>query len=86
MTVARKGTDVLLFQLVVVLRRQLASNMAVFSCMTPLFGVSVGVLILDEPLSLNFVAGAALVLLGIVLVSNHAWVGKRLSLWRYAER
>jgi drug/metabolite transporter (DMT)-like permease len=68
------------------LRRYLASNMAVFSFMTPLFGVSFGVLILDEPLSLNFVAGAALVLLGIVLVSNHAWVSRRLSLWRYAER
>ena len=68
------------------LRRYLASNMAVFSFMTPLFGVSFGVLILDEPLSLNFVAGALLVLLGIVLVSNHTWVGKRFGLWRYAER
>lgn len=60
------------------LRRYLASNMAVLSFMTPLFGVTFGVLILDEPLSLNFVVGAVLVLLGILLVSNHAWVGKRL--------
>jgi drug/metabolite transporter (DMT)-like permease len=55
------------------LRRYLASNLAVFSFMTPLFGVSMGVLILDEPLSLNFVGGAVLVLLGITLVSGEAW-------------
>lgn len=85
MNVARKGADVLLFQLVL-LRRQLASNIAVFSFMTPLFGVSFGVPILDEPLSLNCIAGAARVLLGIVLLGNHVWVSRGLSLWRYAER
>jgi drug/metabolite transporter (DMT)-like permease len=56
------------------LRRYLASNLAVFSFMTPLFGVTLGVLILDEPLSLNFVGGTVLVLLGITLVSGEAWV------------
>ncbi|AYC33227.1 DMT family transporter [Pseudomonas cavernae] len=61
------------------LRRYLASNMAVFSFMTPLFGVSFGVLILDEPLSLNFIAGALLVLLGITLVSSDAWLRKRFA-------
>ncbi len=60
------------------LRRYLASNMAVFSFMTPLFGVTFGVLILDEPLSLSFVMGAVLVLLGIMLVSNHAWLRRQL--------
>lgn len=55
------------------LRRYLASNLAVFSFMTPLFGVTLGVLILDEPLTLNFVGGAVLVLLGITLVSGEAW-------------
>lgn len=55
------------------LRRYLASNLAVFSFMTPLFGVTMGVLILDEPLSLNFVGGAVLVLVGITLVSGEAW-------------
>jgi drug/metabolite transporter (DMT)-like permease len=68
------------------LRRYLASNMAVFSFMTPLFGVSFGVLILDEPLSLSFVVGALLVLLGIVLVSNHVWLRRQLIARRYAER
>ncbi|WP_447592293.1 DMT family transporter [Aquipseudomonas campi] len=66
------------------LRRYLASNMAVFSFMTPLFGVTFGVLILDEPLSLNFVVGAVLVLLGIMLVSNHVWLRKQLAAWRPA--
>lgn len=64
------------------LRRYLASNMAVLSFMTPLFGVTFGVLLLDEPLSLNFIVGAVLVLLGILLVSNHAWLRKRLHSWR----
>ncbi len=64
------------------LRRYLASNTAVFSFMTPLFGVTFGVLVLDEPLTLNFVAGAVLVLLGISLVSSHAWLRRRLGSWR----
>ncbi|RIA36159.1 threonine/homoserine efflux transporter RhtA [Ectopseudomonas oleovorans] len=61
------------------LRRYLASNMAVFSFMTPLFGVSFGVLVLDEPLTLNFIIGAALVLSGITLVSSEAWLRRRLA-------
>ncbi|MBM7059237.1 DMT family transporter [Pseudomonas sp. UL073] len=61
------------------LRRYLASNMAVFSFMTPLFGVSFGVLVLDEPLSLNFIGGAVLVLLGITLVSGETWLRNRLA-------
>lgn len=60
------------------LRHYLASNLAVFAFMTPLYGVTFGVLVLDEPLSLNFVIGAALVLLGITLVSSEAWISKRL--------
>ena len=61
------------------LRRYLASNMAVYSFMTPLFGVSFGVLVLDEPLSLNFVIGALLVLAGISLVSGDTWLRRRLA-------
>lgn len=56
------------------LRQYLASNLAVFSFITPLFGVTFGVLLLDEPLSLNFVFGAVLVLCGVVLVSAEPWV------------
>lgn len=60
------------------LRRYLASNLAVFSFMTPLFGIAFGVLLLHEPLAWNFVAGAALVLAGISLVSCEAWVRRAL--------
>ncbi|WMJ01501.1 DMT family transporter [Pseudomonas chlororaphis subsp. aurantiaca] len=60
------------------LRRYLAANLAVFSFMTPLFGVTFGVLLLDEPLSLNFVIGAVLVLLGITFVSAEQWLRRRI--------
>jgi drug/metabolite transporter (DMT)-like permease len=60
------------------LRRYLAANLAVFSFMTPLFGVTFGVVLLGEALSLNFVIGAVLVLLGITFVSAEQWVRRRL--------
>lgn len=63
------------------LRRYLASNLAVFSFMTPLFGVTFGVLLLDEPLSFNFVIGAILVLFGITLVSGEQWIRHKLNRW-----
>ena len=59
------------------LKRYLASNLAVFSFMTPLFGVTFGVLLLDEPLSFNFAVGAVLVLLGITFVSAEQWVRRK---------
>ncbi|AXA24048.1 DMT family transporter [Pseudomonas putida] len=60
------------------LRQYLASNLAVFSFITPLFGVTFGVLLLDEPLSVNFVVGALMVLGGVVLVSAEPWVRRQL--------
>lgn len=63
------------------LRKYLASNLAVFSFITPLFGVTFGVLVLDEPLSANFVLGALMVLLGVVLVSAEPWVKQQLRKW-----
>lgn len=60
------------------LKRYMASNLAVFSFMTPLFGVTFGVLILGEPLSFNFVVGAVLVLFGITFVSAQQWMRRRL--------
>jgi drug/metabolite transporter (DMT)-like permease len=56
------------------LSRYLANGLAAFSFMTPLFGVSFAVWILDEPITLNFVLGALLVLFGILLVSQHHWL------------
>jgi drug/metabolite transporter (DMT)-like permease len=61
------------------LRRYVASSLAVLSFMSPLFGVTLGVLILDESLTLNFVLGAVLVLAGIGLVSGEAWLRRLLS-------
>ncbi|MEB2869069.1 DMT family transporter [Pseudomonas rhizosphaerae] len=63
------------------LRRYLASNLAVFSFMTPLFGVTFGVVLLGEPLSINFILGAVCVLLGITLVSAEQWVRRKLRIW-----
>ncbi|MFD1260701.1 DMT family transporter [Entomomonas asaccharolytica] len=54
------------------LRQYLANNLAVFSFMTPMFGVTFGVLILGEKLTINFIIGAMLILLGILLVSGEA--------------
>ena len=60
------------------LKRYMASNLAVFSFMTPLFGVTFGVLMLGEPLSFHFVVGAVLVLFGITFVSAEQWMRRRL--------
>ncbi|WP_082363412.1 EamA family transporter [Chondromyces crocatus] len=84
-----RATLILLFQAVVIsfasylawfwmLRRYVAAGLSVFSFMTPLFGVTFGVLLLDDPLSWNFVTGALLVLLGIVLVSSEPYVRRLL--------
>ena len=56
------------------LRRYLASQIGVFSFLTPLFGVAFGVLLLDEPLEPGFLAGAILVCTGILLVSGYGWI------------
>ena len=58
------------------LKKYLASQLGVFSFLTPLFGVAFGVWLLGEPLEPRFVAGAGLVLLGIVGVSGHTWLAQ----------
>lgn len=55
------------------LRRYMAAQLGIFSFLTPLFGVLFGVLLLHEPLDGYFMAGACLVMLGIVIVSSYAW-------------
>jgi drug/metabolite transporter (DMT)-like permease len=60
------------------LRRYLASRLGVFSFLTPLFGVLLGVWLLGESLEPAFVLGSGLVLAGIGLVSGHAAVSLRL--------
>jgi len=61
------------------LRRYLASQLGVFAFLTPLFGVLLGVWLLGEALDPGFVAGSALVLAGIALVSGHAGLARRLA-------
>ena len=46
-----------------------ASQLGVFSFVTPLFGIVFGVWILNERLETSFIGGAGLVLLGVVLVT-----------------
>jgi drug/metabolite transporter (DMT)-like permease len=52
------------------LRRYRASQLGVFSFLGPLFGVLFGTLLLNEPLSINFVLGGSVILAGIVLVTR----------------
>ncbi|WP_151638560.1 DMT family transporter [Noviherbaspirillum aerium] len=63
------------------LRHYLASRLGVCSFMTPIFGVALGAWILNEKIEPRFIAGALLVLAGIVLVSGYEWM-KRAALAR----
>jgi drug/metabolite transporter (DMT)-like permease len=56
------------------LRRYLATRLSVFSFLTPIFGVTFGVLVLRDPLTPSFAGGAALVLAGIAIVSGPAFL------------
>jgi len=58
------------------LRHYLASRLGTLSFMTPLFGVVLGAWLLKEPIEPGFLAGAVLVMAGIVLVSGHGWLGQ----------
>jgi drug/metabolite transporter (DMT)-like permease len=64
------------------LRRYLASQLGVFSFLTPLIGVLLGVWLLGETLEPRFVAGSGLVLAGIGLVGGHVVLSGRLMAWR----
>jgi drug/metabolite transporter (DMT)-like permease len=61
------------------LRTYLASRLGVFSFMTPVFGVALGIVLLGEPLESGFLLGTALVLIGILLVSAQAWMPARMA-------
>jgi drug/metabolite transporter (DMT)-like permease len=52
------------------LRRYLASRLGAFTFLTPLFGVLLGMGLLDEALAPGFAAGSLLVLAGIALVGR----------------
>lgn len=59
------------------MRTYLASRLGVLSLMTPVFGIGAGVAVLDERLTRPFLAGAALILLGILLVSGRDLLVRR---------
>lgn len=61
------------------LRHYLASRLGVFTFLTPVLGVVLGALLLDEPVTPQFVMGAVVVLLGVLTVSLHGQIG---ALWR----
>ena len=51
------------------LRHYLASRVTIFSFLTPLIGVGFGVWLLDEPLHREFMWGALMVIVGVILVN-----------------
>jgi drug/metabolite transporter (DMT)-like permease len=56
------------------LRQYMASRLGVFSFLTPLFGILLGVWLLGERIEPSFLMGSIPVLIGIVLVSGHGWI------------
>jgi len=56
------------------LRHYLASRLGVLSFLTPILGVVFGAWLLAERLDAAFVAGAGLVLAGVLVVSAHGWL------------
>jgi len=53
------------------LKKYLASQLGVFSFLTPIFGMCFGVILLNEQLELNFLVGTCFVLMGVMVVSLH---------------
>lgn len=71
--VVAQGVLISFFTLLVwfwLLTHYLASRLASFTFLTPLFGVGFGVLLLNDPLDSVFIMGAALVIIGVSIV-NH---------------
>ena len=60
------------------LRVYLASRLGVLSFLTPVFGVIFSILLLDETIDVQFVAGTTCILVGILLVSGWQLVKKYL--------
>ncbi len=72
-SVAAQGVVISFFTLLIwfwLLTSYNASQLASFSFLTPIFGVTFGVLLLEEPLDTNFLIGSAMVILGVAIV-NH---------------
>jgi drug/metabolite transporter (DMT)-like permease len=61
------------------LKHYSASQLGVFSFLTPIFGVALGVGLLDEQLEISFIIGATFVIAGIILVSASAWLKHQIT-------
>lgn len=61
------------------LRQYSASQLGVFTFMTPVFGVLLSVWVLDEPLEEGFIFGAMMVMIGIFMVSSHLKLEKSIK-------
>lgn len=61
------------------LKHYSASQLGVFSFLTPIFGVALGVGLLDEQLEISFIIGAAFVITGIILVSASGWLKHQIT-------
>lgn len=61
------------------MRRYVASQLGVLAFMTPIFGVTFGIVLLDEPMQLSFFMGAILVVVGILLVSSEQLMRKSMQ-------
>ena len=59
------------------LRHYLISRLMLLSLLTPLFGVMFGALLLADPVSLRFALGAALVLMGVLIVNLQLMLKRR---------
>jgi drug/metabolite transporter (DMT)-like permease len=59
------------------LRHYLTSRLMLLSLLTPLFGVMFGALLLADPVSLRFALGAALVLMGVLIVNLQIMLKRR---------
>lgn len=62
------------------LRQYSASQLGVFTLMTPLFGIVFGVWLLSEPLEDSFIFGAVMVMIGIILVNSHRRIENKFKL------
>jgi drug/metabolite transporter (DMT)-like permease len=61
------------------LKKYSASQLGVFSFLTPIFGVALGIGLLGEQLEISFIIGAAFVIAGIVLVSAYTWLKHQIT-------
>lgn len=68
------------------LRQFLASRLGVLSFMTPLFGVLLGVVLLNEPMESGFIIGAACIVAGLLLVSGYDWFFRKVNSTHHVDR